>query len=314
MTRKRTGVCHICGTDGPLSFEHVPPQSAYNSNKIWLARGDQLFQGRSIESLRKEQMQGGAGDYTLCARCNNDTGSWYGAAFVEWADQAVEILERAKGQPFLAYPYSIYPLRIIKQILAMFMSVNAPDFRKEVPDVVTFLLNRHVKGLPKDINLHAGYSVSMTSRTAGKSGLITGAGGSDMRAHAVSEIAFPPFIFVLTLASECPEPTLDLDHTAFGHLAGQGLRVAALAVLRFGEQPAVRHAGALILKAHERAHSRLQVAPDLVQQRGESRIVGSFGDVGAGRTHGAAFGEINLKGMRTHSANPSISTPSRSFS
>ena len=204
----KVGDCHICGQNGPLSYEHVPPRSAFNSSRIWVARGEQLFQGRSIDSLRKEQLQRGAGDYTLCARCNNDTGSWYGAAFVDWSAQAVEILERAKSPPILSYPYTIFPLRVIKQVLSMFFSVNAPSFRKEVPDVVRFVLNKQAKGLPRDIHVHAGYTAGTNSRASAKSGLITGAGGDDMRAHAVSEVAFPPFVFVLTLDSECPDPRL----------------------------------------------------------------------------------------------------------
>lgn len=208
MGEKVVGDCHICGRNGDLSYEHVPPRSAFNNRRIWVARGDQLFRGRDIDSMSKDQLQRGAGGYTLCARCNNDTGRWYGAAFAAWAAQAVEILERAKEPPLLAYPYTIYPLRLIKQIISMFFSVNAPVFRNEVPYLVRFVLNRYTKGLPDDIRLHAAYTAGRTSRTAGKSGLITGVGGNDMRAHAISEVAFPPFVFVLTLGSDCPDPRL----------------------------------------------------------------------------------------------------------
>jgi hypothetical protein len=32
--RTRTGKCHICGNTGQLSFEHVPPESAFNDKPI----------------------------------------------------------------------------------------------------------------------------------------------------------------------------------------------------------------------------------------------------------------------------------------
>ena len=106
MAGKRTSQCHLCGKHGELSYEHVPPQSAFNDRRIWVARGEQLFEGRQPDQLKREQLQGGAGDYTLCIKCNNDTAR-YARAYVDWACQAMEILERAKGVPSLAYPFTI---------------------------------------------------------------------------------------------------------------------------------------------------------------------------------------------------------------
>ena len=39
----QSGICHICGSDGPLSFEHVPPKLAFNEKPIlprWPASAD----------------------------------------------------------------------------------------------------------------------------------------------------------------------------------------------------------------------------------------------------------------------------------
>ncbi len=230
MASKHTGQCHICGVYGELSYEHVPPQSAFNDRRIWVARGEQLFEGGEPEKLKREQLQSGAGGYTLCVKCNNDTGR-YGRAYADWACQAMEILERARGAPTLAYPFRIYPLRIIKQIVAMFFSANAPDFRKEVPYLGRFVLDKHAKGLPPDIRVHAGYPAGTTSRTVSKSGLITGSGAS-LRAHAISEVAFSPFVFVLTLASECPEPRLaDISYFALAGYDQQQYVYISLPVL-----------------------------------------------------------------------------------
>ncbi len=72
--------CRVCRRNvARLTFEHVPPRAAFNSERTrvyglehWLQRGErgELHGGR-IE-------QRGAGDLTLCEDCNNKTGSWYG--------------------------------------------------------------------------------------------------------------------------------------------------------------------------------------------------------------------------------------------
>lgn len=34
MATARFGICHICGNDGKLSYEHVPPEAAFNNHRI----------------------------------------------------------------------------------------------------------------------------------------------------------------------------------------------------------------------------------------------------------------------------------------
>ena len=65
------------------------------------ARGLEIFRERNIERIKGKISQRGAGGYTLCERCNSDTGAWYGAAFVSWACEAAEILMFTGGQPSL---------------------------------------------------------------------------------------------------------------------------------------------------------------------------------------------------------------------
>lgn len=201
------GTCHICGQHGKITFEHIPPKGAYNKRPVLIAYGRQLFEGRGIDDLKKERRQRGAGDYTLCGQCNNDTGAWYGPAYIEWVGQTVTVLERARGAPSLLYPFRIYPLRVIKQIIAMFFSVNSPEFRKRVPYLEQFVLNKHIKYLPPDIGVYAGYTVNGNSRSAGVSGILDSSGYSP-QTYVVSEIAFAPFLFVLTLDCPCPDGRL----------------------------------------------------------------------------------------------------------
>jgi len=216
MSREKViGPCHICGIEGELSFEHVPPRSAFNSRPVRVARGRQLFSTPNIDELRTERQNRGAGDYTLCERCNNNTGSWYGAAYSDWARQGMELLSRARGDPTLIYPYRILPLRVIKQVVCMFFSINAPDFRTRIPYLEEFVLARERKYLPDDIRIYAAYTTSPHTRSAGASGILYEAGGFT-HGVIVSEIGCPPFIYVMTLDSESPDRRLG-DISWFAH-------------------------------------------------------------------------------------------------
>ena len=85
--------CRICRRRAAqLTFEHVPPRRAFNNERTrvyglegWLQRDDEGLTGGRIE-------QRGAGDYTLCAECNNNTGSWYAAELTGWVYAAVDVM------------------------------------------------------------------------------------------------------------------------------------------------------------------------------------------------------------------------------
>lgn len=150
---------------------------------------------------RGKQQQRGAGRHSLCARCNNDTGAWYGTAYVDFARQAMSLLERSNGKLALAYPYGIFPLRVIKQIVVMFFSACGPEFKKAHPDLVKFVLDRERRLLPENVHIwvYLRDPVESTStRQAGVTGLMSLGGNS----HVFSEIAFPPFGLIMSFKAE----------------------------------------------------------------------------------------------------------------
>src|SRR5690606_19434915 len=99
MARRRTqGKCHICGQFGDLSFEHVPPEAAFNNRPIRVKSGMQLVNA-DLDDERGRTQQRGAGGYTLCERCNSLTGTWYGSAYVDWACQGLHLSQYASQAP-----------------------------------------------------------------------------------------------------------------------------------------------------------------------------------------------------------------------
>jgi hypothetical protein len=232
--RKLVGPCHLCGVVTELSYEHVPPRSAFNDNPVWVLRGDVVIRA-DLENLpRGKQQQRGAGEYTLCHRCNNDTGSWYGTAFAAFAAQAARILLATRGEASLYYSYHILPLRVLKQIVCMFMSTNSSSFRTAHPELVTFVLNRRSVGLPSKYRFYIYYNAGDRARFAGVSGALD---SNTRQIRVLTEMTFPPLGYVLCLSGPPPDDRLiEVTHFArylydeFRHLP---LRVPVLPVFTY---------------------------------------------------------------------------------
>lgn len=210
----RIGPCHICGIVGPRSFEHVPPAAAFNDRPIVRLGGRGII-GRHPDELRSMKgpiSQRGAGGYTLCNRCNSDTGHRYGPAFVDWAYQGARLLQHAKAAPSLYHTFHLFPLRVIKQIFCMFFSSNPPGFAKANQELVRFVLNRDFRYPDPRLRVFVffnGGDLSRSSSVTGRANFETGA------AFAFSEIAYPPFGYVLSVDGTRPHESLvEISHFA----------------------------------------------------------------------------------------------------
>jgi hypothetical protein len=111
MKKQHFGICRLCGNYGKLSFEHVPPESAFNDQRILVSSFEQMLTREHPDEFKGRQQQRGAGDYTLCGKCNNDTGHWYVPAFTSWAQQAMRVVIGTRGRPSLEYPFVLDLLR-----------------------------------------------------------------------------------------------------------------------------------------------------------------------------------------------------------
>ena len=198
MAKPIFGICHLCGVHGKLSFEHVPPEAAFNDRRILHTAFEKILASDDLDKVRGKTHQRGAGAHTLCEKCNNDTGSWYGGAYADWAHQAMAILIGTSGKPSLSYPFNLFPLRALKQVVCMFFSVNGPQFQQHSPDLVRFVLNRESRIFPPRYRVYVFYTASDRSRAAGITGVLQGLGSGKSQIHVFSEVTFPPFGFVMT--------------------------------------------------------------------------------------------------------------------
>ncbi len=170
MAKKRrqpvVGTCHICGDYGELTFEHTPPEKAFNNLRVIALDWDSALQLGPDEQLPQEAVEAKAvGRHTLCARCNNNTGSWYCSWFIDWCYKGMIVLQQTGGRPQLVYAHRIRPLPILKQILSMMFSVNAPNTMARRDELVRFVLNRETKSLPSQYRFFAYYNIEGHPRT-----------------------------------------------------------------------------------------------------------------------------------------------------
>lgn len=61
-------ICRLCGELKEMTFEHIPPRSAFNDNqKLFTSIQDHL------DGHRYKKYPRGIGKYSLCQECNNLT-------------------------------------------------------------------------------------------------------------------------------------------------------------------------------------------------------------------------------------------------
>lgn len=232
--RKVTGTCHLCGDFEPLSYEHVPPEAAFNNRPVVAHLIDEVLEKGSWQESKGKILQRGAGAYTLCNRCNPKTGAWYGRWFVEWVYQGMNILWATTQSPTLYYTFHIFPLRVLKQIICMFFSANGPEFRKVHPDLERFVLDKERRYLPSGVKFYAFYSVGKFARQAGVMHRFDLYHSS--KSTTFSEITYPPFGYVMSFDNP-PHPGLqDLTHFArynYNTFRSISLRIPALPVISY---------------------------------------------------------------------------------
>jgi hypothetical protein len=211
------GPCHLCAIVGKLSFEHVPPRSAFNDRPLFSADSKWLLEeAHTFEEFtnpRGTPEPEGAAAFTLCERCNNVTGSWYGPAYVGWAVQGREHLSRMRSSTTAKVSsFSIFPARVLKMLLCMFASANPPGTLSRERDLQRFVLDRDAVHLPPQFRVYCFLMDpdSWASRQSGPTTILdASAGGREIRTF--SEIAFPPFGYVLCFdGSSPPAPMQDI--------------------------------------------------------------------------------------------------------
>ena len=194
MRKEIIGNCCICGDYEKLTEEHVPPRKAFNNNRYYIAAIDNENPFSTVG--KKKFGQGGIKYFSLCARCNNNTGSWYADDYIKWCYYGIQIIQRSGGKTTLYHINEIYPLRIIKQIIVMFFSINGDFLSQQYPYLTKFVLDKNTKNLPPEIQVFAYFNIEGNPRYNSFS--VVGDFSNSANSLNISEFTFPPYGFVLS--------------------------------------------------------------------------------------------------------------------
>lgn len=193
------GICRLCGQDTNLSFEHVPPRTTSNKNTKYtsVAFDDYINMKNPLKEKPKGKIkQGGIGYNSFCTKCNSFLGSNYVPAYKRWVEGGFEIL---KNTEFYIHNYQIKkiePLKILKQIISMFLAINGEWYLQAYPELAEFVSN------PEQQELHGKYRIFTYLTRAEKVRYmhhVTKGNFSGVDSINCTEIAFPPYGFVLTM-------------------------------------------------------------------------------------------------------------------
>jgi hypothetical protein len=222
----KKGKCHICQKETNLTFEHIPPCKAFNSESAKSIEGDEMLKLMAdgdrmpweMDGLKYVQKQRGMGMYSLCQKCNNITGTYYGNEYVKFANTInilfPEIVKKNKETNSNIVGINIEginPLLFAKQVLSMFCS-TCPHITKKDSNVKELILNKEKRGLnPEKYKLSMfllnEYKIGYTGYQAM---FISGVG-----IRKIATIDAYPFGFVLEFDPLRNIKTPELDITSF---------------------------------------------------------------------------------------------------
>lgn len=203
---KIIGVCRVCARKTELTYEHIPPKSAFNNYKFFYTTNVHPLldkkEARTFEELTSfdkrtaKKNQGGIGLHSLCGYCNNLFGTHYVRAYKEWITQSMEFFKLKNESERSKFEVNIQPLNVLKQIIAMFFSINA-KFSNLYPELKFYLLNKESNSLPEGIRVFVYYNFIGEVRYEP----FTVIGKFDVNSEIIqaSEITFPPMGYVLVL-------------------------------------------------------------------------------------------------------------------
>jgi len=209
------GICRLCGHAKDLTFEHVPPRVAFNKNtKYRVVSFDEYVKDNDPlnSTVKGKIVQGGTGFYSLCEDCNNFLGRTYVNPYSDWVMAAAEAISFGNSQPIAYTVKDLEPLKILKQIISMFLSLNGSWHSLEYSELANFVKEPRNNELSDRFKIYSFLNSEGQMRFSPFKGI--GKLDSPGKIVLCSEMVFSPLGYVLTIDSDCPSEKL-ADITAF---------------------------------------------------------------------------------------------------
>ncbi len=203
---KHIGTCKLCKEHGELTFEHIPPKTAFNKNtRYYSILHDEFTKIKDIFSYKPKGAvyQGGMGEYCLCEKCNNYLGQNYVRSYQKWVGLGAYLLQLNSNEDFDGIDFVIKdmnPLRILKQIIAMFVCINEIYVMDSYPELLEFIKQPQSNELPDK------YRIYTFLNNEGQFRSIPWSFTNDV--GILCEFVFPPYGYVLNIENSLTLPKL----------------------------------------------------------------------------------------------------------
>lgn len=224
---KLKGRCRLCGLEADLTKEHIPTKSSGNKDRHTnLSLDDWLKENVEANSKSKGTVeQGGIFGYTLCKKCNSLTGTFYGTEYKDWVNRASRMVD-GFGKGIVATlnqlpgPFGenldfgnkedggVKPGAFVRQVLSNMCSLSGSwDLAGRHPALRRIILEKSAEKMPDGLELGMTIYFGPNVRTHGPQLRV------DKKTKTwrwVMEIAYPPFAFLMVIASNNKDPGLGL--------------------------------------------------------------------------------------------------------
>jgi hypothetical protein len=207
------GQCRICNDWTDLTYEHIPPAKAYNKYPIVMATQAHMLSPQLWFGDGDKHPKHGFGSYTLCKLCNERTGQWYGAEYVDWVRQGLIWLEKfgPDSTQCKQLQFTGRPSRFLKQVITMFLSILDDSYVRRNPELQRFVMDQRITELSPDYRL----DMALTHGPFSRSSAITGHSIFDTEQDIFfSEISHRPFQFRFIVGGEDSESYAKIEHFA----------------------------------------------------------------------------------------------------
>jgi len=220
----------------PLTFEHVPPASAFNREPVpGVSAAD--YQSYVDGSFTPQMYLEGMGHYSLCDQCNQRTGAKYVEELAKGAKALWPVLQ-SLAVPISPYKMKfvavelgpIFPLRYLKQMVTMLLAINGEEFALANPELGDFVRLRDKRDLPGHYRMY----LSAFSGAVGREVPADAVHPFDHKTgktYQVTELAYPPFVYSMTVNDPRPAISIGSITHFIGYEYGQEIRSLAVRLM-----------------------------------------------------------------------------------
>jgi hypothetical protein len=194
----KSGLCQLCGQFEVLTKEHIPTRGSGNKERYSTHSLENWIDNDSLDiSERGKIHQGGIYGYTLCETCNSLTGRLYGD---EYKAAHNEVWTLTLGSQESG---GVMPGAFVRQVLSMMCSLSGSwNLAGAHPEVRRIILEQSTEPLATELRLGACLYFGPLLRITGPQLWLK---PKQLQWRWIMEVAYPPFAFLLELASNATE-------------------------------------------------------------------------------------------------------------